>query len=176
MDSRRNLAVVAALLAVVAVVATVVSQKRPALTPQAVRTSSTQGPCITPKQPVKTPSWYPAELPMPAGSFAMEIPPPQGGLLRVIFAAKGSLRDFVIYALTTWKQQGWTMGRGEAEPGEAEDNFQKNKRYGIFRAQGIFCDQGQTWVLVVLNDPTRTAVPTPSFSRLNPSASVSPLR
>lgn len=176
MDSRRRFAAVAAVLALGAIIAFVVTQNKPSAPSKAsnpLPTSSAN--CLQPKKPIPTPSWFPTDLPLPAGSFATEEPKEQSGLLRVIFTVNGSLRDFVVHALTTWKQQGYVLGRGEAEPGEAEDNFLKNKRYGIFRAQAILCDQNTTWVLVVMNDPSKKAVPTPAFTQ-HTTASPSPLQ
>jgi hypothetical protein len=108
---------------------------------------------------------------MPPGSYPLEELKTERGIRRVVFAAKGDLRDFVIHALREWKNNGWTLGKGESEPGEAEDNFLKGNHYGVFRARSIFCEQDWTWVLLVLAD--RTA-PTPSFNT-QPTATQSPL-
>ena len=131
--------------------------------------------CLQTQPEIAMPSWYPDDLPMPDGSYAIDVPPASGGLRRVVFSATGTLRDFVRHALEEWPKDGWTLGVGESEPGEAEDNFLKGERYGIFRARSIMCDQSRTWVLLVLNDPEVKDAPTPGFNTANPTVSPSPL-
>jgi len=117
----------------------------------------------------KTPSWYPDDLPLPPGSYASDVKlPATAGFPRAIFAAKGSLKDFVLYVLSEWRKLGWTLGRGEAEAGEAEDNFFKTgtDTRGAFVARTTFCDAGWTWVYIVIGKsraprPTATATGTP---------------
>ncbi len=175
MNPRSRLLTVAAILAIGAIVAVVLTQKKTATSPVTAGTTPANANCIKAKPAIAKPSWFPADLPMPAGSNPIEIPAEASGYRRVVFDAKGSLRDFVVFALTNWKQQGWALGRGEAEPGEAEDNFVKSGRYGIFRVQSVMCDQSRSWVLVVLNDPAAKPKSTPSFQRFT-SASPSPLQ
>ncbi|MGH2829825.1 MAG: hypothetical protein ACRDJM_05025, partial [Actinomycetota bacterium] len=139
--------------------------------PNATAAPTLSGNCLQRGRPIKTPSWYPADLPMPPGSYAIQEPKAERGLRRVVFASKGDLRAFVVHALKEWKARGWSLGKGESEPGEAEDNFLKDDRYGVFRARSVFCEQDWTWVLIVLT--SRTA-PTPSFNTQT-SASPSPL-
>jgi hypothetical protein len=175
MNPRARIALVAALVAAAAVAVIMVTQSDPT-TPQSRSTPlpTLTSNCLKVAKPIATPAWYPDDLPLPAGSFALEEPKATSGLRRVIFATKGTLRDFVVHALSVWKREGWTLGRGESEPGEAEDNFLKGERYGIFRAQSIFCDPNMTWVLIVVNDPSVKTAPTPSFNT-RPSLSPSPL-
>lgn len=177
MDRWLRFAVVAAVLGVAGAAVALLGggsdlPPRAATTPPAPPAAGT---CLPLPARVATPAWYPKDLPVPAGSYVSEVPEATAGLRRVVFAVRASLRDFVRHALTEWPKHGWTMGRGEAEPGEAEDNFLKAKenRYGVFRARSILCDEGWTWVLVVLNDPvaTRSAPPLPSRESPSPTPS-----
>lgn len=171
MKSGLRLVVVALVLAVAAAAALLLgnpSQDPTASpTPGASTTPTTRGRCLELPRSVATPSWFPDDLPMPPGSYVSEVPAASAGLRRVRFAVKGSIRDFVRHALGEWPKQGWTLGRGESEPGEAEDNFLKSKenRYGVFRAQSLYCDAGWTWVLIVLNDPKASTAPPPTPGR-----------
>ncbi len=122
--------------------------------------------CLPLPAPAKTPSWYPADLPLPPGSYPSNIVlPGKTSYPRAIFAAKGSLRDFIVSVLAEWPKKGWTLGRGEAEAAEAEDNFVKlgTGIRGAFIARSSFCDAGWTCVYVVMGQ-TRAPRPTPTAS------------
>lgn len=173
MASRTRIAALAGGLAAALVIALAVGGSRSTTKPQTLPTSG-KTPALPPQclevpPRTTTPSWYPKDLPMPAGSYVSEVPQAQGGLRRAVFTVKGSLRDFVKHALTIWPKHGWQLGRGESEPGEAEDNFIKARenRYGLFRAQSVYCDVNLTWVLMVLSDPS---VPTPTPAAPSPGA------
>jgi hypothetical protein len=123
----------------------------------------------------ETPSWYPDDLPLPPGSYPAAIKlPATSNYPRAIFAVRGTLRDFIIYALSVWPRSGWALGRGEAEAGEAEDNFYRpgSDVRGAFIARSDYCDAGWTWVYIVLGSGQQGAPrPTP-----RPTGSASPLR
>lgn len=176
MNPRARFTVVAIILAIGGAVGFAASRggddRNPPAPPDTAPTLS--GNCLRTQPEIAQPDWYPDDLPMPDGSYAIDVPESSAGLKRVVFSATGTLSDFVRHALEVWPDHGWSLGVGEAEPGEAEDNFLKGERYGIFRARSIMCDQGRTWVLIVLNDPEVEGVPTPGFNR-NPSVSPSPL-
>lgn len=137
------------------------STARPTGRPSPTTLPSGAGCLPVPAKAVPAPAWFPKDLPLPPGSYVIETPPSTGSTQRIIFAARGSLRDFVTFVLGAWKKTGWILGRGEAEPGEAEDQFAKPRegRYGAFRARSIFCDQSRTWVLIVLGKRTVSASP-----------------
>ncbi len=165
---RRFLAVAVALAAIGAGVA-ITQRSKPAAGPTPSPTASvvpTGAGCLPVPQRIATPSWYPSDLPLPPGSYAAELPPASGSTRRIIFVSEGSLSDFVRHALADWPKRGWQLGRGEAEPGEAEDQFAKpsDGRYGAFRARSIFCDQTKTWVLLVLGQRRVTASPSGTAS------------
>jgi hypothetical protein len=68
------------------------------------------------------------------------------------FVYDGSLHDFVTFALSEWRQRGWEVSRGDAEPGEAENGFVNpaGDRFGAFRASSSLCDQSKTLVWLVV--------------------------
>jgi hypothetical protein len=103
---------------------------------------------------------------MPPGSYATGLRiGSTTGFRQVIFASKGSLQDFVRFVSAEWPKHGWRLGRGESEPGEAEDQFYKpaTKVLGAFRAGVFFCDQKWTWVYIIFGKQ-RAPGPFPSAS------------
>jgi hypothetical protein len=175
----RRFVAVAVVLAAVGVGVALTQRSKPSAGPGPSPTVSaipTGASCLPVGRRIATPSWYPADLPLPAGSYTMELPPATGSTRRIIFVAQGSLRDFVTHALSAWPKQGWQLGRGEAEPGEAEDQFAKpsDGRYGAFRARSIFCDQTKTWLLIVLGERHVTASPSGTASLGQPAGTASP--
>ena len=180
MDStpKRLLAVVIALVITVGIVTLV---DRGSGKDEAQPTPTSRLPTIRPAQceqlpgKTKNPSWYPKELPLPAGSYAasVKVPgPTSSSFPRAIFAVRGSLRDFIIHALQVWPKQGWILGRGEAEAGEAEDNFHLpgTDLRGAFIARSTYCEAGWTWVYSVMGSGLAPR-PTPK-----PSGSTTPLQ
>jgi hypothetical protein len=180
MDSTqtRLLAVVIALLLTVGFVVVADRNKsapKASATPTAGPTViGTLGPGRCQQLPGKAPvpEWYPSDLKLPAGSYPADIKlPTTSGYPRAIFAVKGTLRDFVIHALGEWPKAGWVLGRGEAEAGEAEDNFYRpgSPIRGAFIARTDFCDAGWTWVYIVMGQaraprPSGRPMPSPTGS------------
>ena len=133
--------------------------------------------CLPLPKRTSYPSWYPKDLPLPAGSYPAKVSlPTVKGFPRAVFAVKGTLKEFIVHALGVWpKQYGWQLGLGESEAGEAEDVFFKlgTQTRGAFVARTAYCDTGWTWLYLVLGSgnaprptPTSTATPTGSPSPL----------
>lgn len=100
---------------------------------------------------IGTPTWYPADLPMPPGSYVSDEPAGAAGVNRVVWTSKGSLRDFVRWAFGEWPGHGWSLGTGEFEQDLVENNFNKgSERLGTFRARNVYCEDTYTEVLLVL--------------------------
>jgi hypothetical protein len=99
------------------------------------------------------------------------VPNAFAGSDRAVVIGKGTLREFIVYALTEWPKRGWLLGRGDAEPGEADDSFRDASavRYGAFKARAIMCDASTTWVFFVF----ARATPAPSLGA--PGGSSTPL-
>jgi len=119
--------------------------------------------CLDLPSEVARPDWFPDDLPLPAGSYVSLTPEQRApGIDEIVFTAKGSLDDFVSFVLERWEDAGWSLGRGEREPGEAESIFftAGTERYGQFRARQVYCDESYTEVqLFVVVDPSKTQQP-----------------
>src|SRR5919201_1665983 len=139
MPLRRLLVAAAALVAVAAalVVAAVRSSPIPARSTRPAGTIPTGAPlplataipsaaprCSLPTR-VDPPAWYPADLPLPGGSYASQILRTQSGYDRSVFVVPGSLPELTRFGLSEWPKHGWTLGRGDAEESEVEDSFEK---------------------------------------------------
>lgn len=103
-----------------------------------------------PAERLPTPDWFPADLPMPEGSYVSHLLDDGAGARRVVWTTDASLRGFVDHVLRRWKDEGWTIGRGEAEEGEAESTFSKADVFGSFKARQVYCDRDWTEVLLVI--------------------------
>lgn len=140
----------------------------PAARPTPSAPATLGGPCIAAQPRKSMPSFFPKNLPLPPGSYAAEVPPPFAGSQRAVVIAKGTLRDFIVFILSEWPKQGWVLGRGDAEPGEADDSFrdQRAVNYGAFKARAIMCDTTTTWVFFVFAHAT----PAPNLGTSSPSS------
>ena len=108
------------------------------------------GPCQPLPGEGTAPSWFPGDLPLPDGSYAVaELAGTPPAFHKGVWAVKASLRDFVQHvALGEWKARGWNLGRGDAEAGEADDDFRRGTQAGTFRARSVYCDAGWTELVV----------------------------
>ena len=106
-------------------------------------------------EPLEEPAFRPASLPLPAGTVTIRTPEdPAPGLHVIVYAVPRSLDGFVDFVLDTWPAEGWELGRGEREPGEAESVFYlpDKSRYGQFRARAIYCDENLTEVTLTIGE------------------------
>jgi hypothetical protein len=122
--------------------------------------------CKLPKR-ILTPSWLPDDLPLPHGLYASQRLGESTGYHRGLFVIPLSTQQFVRYVLDKWPKAGWQLGRGDAEPGEAEDQFIKGKSFGAFKAQDMACSPPHSIVLLVYA-PDRTNLPGASTSGGSP--------
>jgi hypothetical protein len=113
-------------------------------------------------EPVPPPAaaidWLPPDLPLPAGSYAVEDTesapssetdsdaPAQAH--RGFVAVRGTVDDFKNFVRTTWPANGWTLGRGDAEPGEAEGGYRKGDFGGAYRVRDVYCDPTMSQLLI----------------------------
>jgi hypothetical protein len=125
--------------------------------------------CKTPKE-VDYPDWIPDDLPLPEGTYAYKNLAPLGGYRRALFVMDVGTRQFIKLVLREWPKAGYVLGRGDAEPGEVEDDFRKPPAVGAFKANDVYCDPGYTvmyliWAedgpkdINVLPTPTSTGSP-----------------
>jgi hypothetical protein len=101
-------------------------------------------------------SWLPADLPLPDGSYAIQDldasgPPPTvaSETHRGLIAVHGSIDDFVTFINTQWIAQGWSLGKGDAEQGEAEGGYRRDDVGGAYRVRDVYCDPTFTELLLV---------------------------
>lgn len=105
--------------------------------------------------PVADSGVRPASLTLPEGSHPIRTPDdPAPGLHVVVYAVPVDLDGFVEHVLAGWPENGWELGRGEREVGEAESVFflPDKSRYGQFRARSVYCDQNMTEVTLTLGE------------------------
>ena len=107
-----------------------------------------QAKCDLPKA-VEFPAWVPKNLPLPDGTFASQRLPSGQGYFRGIFITPVSTTDFARFALSRWPKSGWQLGKGDAEPGEAEDTFLKGQAFGAFKVQDMACRPPHSTLLLV---------------------------
>jgi hypothetical protein len=126
-------------------------------------------PCKKPQE-VAFPQWLPDDLPLPDGTYAYKNLAPIGGYKRALFVLDVGTTPFTKLVLKEWPKAGYTLGRGDAEPGEVEDDFRKPPAVGAFKANDVYCTPGYTvmyliWApkgpksLSALPSPTSTGSP-----------------
>ena len=98
--------------------------------------------CTPPPPPVASVT-VPSDPPLPAGTYGITSPDKRAAVI-----VSGSPTEFASYVLKTWPQLGWTLGRGDAERGEAEDDFSKGNVRGHFWAQAKFCGHSEVLLQV----------------------------
>ena len=75
------------------------------------------------------PKWFPKDLSLPAGAYALNVALPKvTSYQSVALAVPGSLRDFVKHIATRWPEQGWTFTHAEVEFVDAEAQATKSAR------------------------------------------------
>ena len=95
--------------------------------------------------------WFPADLPIPPGTYTVQEVQVAQPSKAVVLVVPVSLRDYVKFALAEFPKQGWHLGKGDSEAGEAEDSFGKGNQGGSFRARSVYCDTTKTELRIVYN-------------------------
>lgn len=90
------------------------------------------GSCFSPAK-ISMPKWMPADLPLPDGTYAFRNLAKQNGYHRAKLVVLKNANGFGRFVLNRWPPAGWTLGRGDAEPGEVEDSFTKGSAVGAFK-------------------------------------------
>jgi hypothetical protein len=131
-------------------------------------------PCRFPVM-LPTPSWLPADLPLPAGMYQSEEKPNSFGYHQAIFVVPGQLAELARFVLSEWPKAGWVLGRGDAEANEIEDQFSKSPATGAFKAQGQFCVPGYSLMLLIFTpDVTKIRSTPPGTGGGSPIPTASP--
>jgi hypothetical protein len=118
----------------------------PTLTPAPAETGAPD--CKLPKE-VDYPDWIPEDLPLPDGTYAYKNLAPLGGYKRALFVMTVGTRPFIKLVLREWPKAGYVLGRGDAEPGEVEDDFRKPPAVGAFKANDVYCTPGYTVMYMI---------------------------
>ena len=95
--------------------------------------------------------------PLPAGSYPIQdvdaaAPPPTlppSDTHRGLLAVRSSVTDFSAFIATEWASRGWTMGKGDAERGEAEGGYRRGDFGGAYRVRDVYCDPTFSELLLV---------------------------
>ncbi len=173
---------VAALLAACLLAAVGCKGSSPA--PQAVATpADTSSPSPAPILPTCPPSpattftWplgVPADLPRPPGATLVSHKTTSDGLIIVQFTTKTSLRDGVIFLVNQISKAGYALGRGDAEPSEADAPFSRGADVrGVYRIYVVKECQSQWLMAVTTNARGLTGTPLLPY-RKGPSPSPLP--
>ncbi|HET6770247.1 MAG TPA: hypothetical protein VFH75_01235 [Actinomycetota bacterium] len=126
--------------------------------------------CQYPKK-LKFPKWLPRDLPFPAGTYTQERLQSLEGYRRAILVIPVNLDELTQHVLNAWPRAGWTLGAGDSEPGEIEDQFSKAPAFGAFRARGVYCEPGYSLMYIIFtrNRSAPGPVSSPRGSPLVPS-------
>ncbi|HEX4821214.1 MAG TPA: hypothetical protein VFV00_13510 [Acidimicrobiales bacterium] len=115
--------------------------------------------------------WLPADLPLPPGAYAAEdtespsgssassAPSDSGtdtdaesgdtgGARRGFLVVKMTVEQFKDFVTTNWPKAGYSLGRGDAEAGEAEGGFRKGDFGGVYRVRDVYCDPTMSELLL----------------------------
>lgn len=99
--------------------------------PTAVQTTVAAG-CPAKSGTFAWPADVPGELPKPPGA-SYKLTARKGGLTSVRFSSPTSLRESLLFLLRELPKSGYTMGRGDAEPAEADVPFGRGDVIGIYK-------------------------------------------
>ena len=94
-------------------------------------------------------AWFPADLPLPPGSYTaqeVQVSAPSKGVILVV---PMTIREYVAFTLAELPKQGWRLGRGDSEANEAEDSFTKGTAGGSFRVRSVYCDASKSELRIV---------------------------
>lgn len=103
----------------------------PTASPLAVRALPSCRP--TPTKPYTWPTPVPADLPKLPGATLGETKQTKDGLTIVRFSTSTSLREGVLFIVRNLPPAGYVLGRGDAEPSEADAPFNKGDVRGVLR-------------------------------------------
>jgi hypothetical protein len=110
------------------------------------------------------PSEVPSDLPQPPGAKLVDISRTAEGLTIVKFSTATSLQQSVLFVVREVQKAGFTLGRGDAEPAEADAPFGRGDLRGIYKM--LLRDACTTdWLVAVTRVApvgTTPLLPTPS--------------
>jgi hypothetical protein len=124
------------------------AQAAPAAAPAAGPTTTSSS-CQQPPAAQPNVAWFPADLPLPPGTYTaqeVEVSAPSKGVILVVPV---TIREYVTFALAELPKQGWRLGKGDSEANEAEDTFTKGTAGGSFRVRSVYCDTSKSELRIV---------------------------
>lgn len=140
----------------------------PTQTPD-LQPTPTVAPCPGAKQPTKLvwPADFPQNLPKPpSATAAVPVASQLNGLKIISFSTATSIREGVLFIVKAVPKAGFTLGRGDAEPFEADAPWQYGNLRGTYRMSAR--DECQTrWLVAVARQGVgggSPLLPTPSGS------------
>ena len=142
---------------------------QPSLQPQV-----TPSPCTVPRtKPFPWPSEVPKDLPQPPSAVFGATQRTPEGLTIVRFSTSQSLQQAVVFVVTEVQKAGFTLGRGDAEPAEADAPFGRGDLRGVYKILAQAPCRSEWLVAVTRTQPTSNSplLPTPSHG---PSSSPLP--
>ena len=136
--------------------------------------AATPTPCVVPqKARFAWPKEVPADLPQPPGATVGETSRTKDGLTIVRFTTASSLQQGVLFVIQNVQKAGFTLGRGDAEPTEADAPFGRGDLRGIYKMLGR--DQCVTdWLVAVTRTRPGGASPILPTASRGPSSSPLP--
>jgi hypothetical protein len=111
------------------------------------------------------PAPLPADVPKPPSATKAQVVQTNQVLTIVGFSTATSLRESVLFVLREFPSKGFTLGRGDAEPGQADAPFVRSGTFGQIRLN--VAAQCRTQWLIAIGAPrqgTSPLLPRPSAS------------
>lgn len=130
-------------------------------------------PCDYPPE-IASFDWVPEGLPLPEGTYAHQTLEDSYGYHRGIFVVPATLDVFTRFVLAEWPSAGWTLGRGDSEPGEVEDQFTKPPEVGAFKAQSVYCSPGYSVMILIYAEDSSTVGINPNTQSGSPLPGATP--
>ena len=97
----------------------------------------TISPCpVVKKAKFRWPAEVPADLPQPPAATLGPVSRTKEGLTIVRFSTQSSLQQSVLFVVNEVQKAGFTIGRGDAEPAEADAPFGRGDLRGIYKMFG----------------------------------------
>jgi len=126
--------------------------------------------CVVPAaKPFRWPAPVPVDLPQPPGAV-LEQQDSDNGITLVRFSTPTSLQQGVLFVLKEVQKAGFTVGRGDAEPAEADVPFGRGDLRDIYKLRAVGACSTVWLVAVAQAAAAQPFLPTPS-----PGPSSSPL-
>ncbi|MCU1587351.1 MAG: hypothetical protein JWN31_844 [Frankiales bacterium] len=139
-------------------------------TPSPAQTTAAAG-CPAATGSFAWPADVPRDLPQPAGA-TYKLTVRRGGLTSVRYSSPTSLRESLLLVLRQLPKRGFTIGRGDAEPAEADVPFGRGDVIGIYKM--IIVGPCSTDWLVAVGHKTQIGG-SPILPTIKPGPSSSPL-